>query len=1215
MNKQTENTDIRTTQNKGRTPLVSVIIPAYNHEQWIVETLNSVFRQSMADFEVIVVDDGSQDQTVQAISSCQDSRLRLVVQENRGTAAALNRGLSLSRGKYIAILNSDDLFMADRLAVLVDCLETYPESMMAFSKVGLIDEKGASLAPGRTECRWLHKAQTDYEKDGDLFLSLLRDNFLCTSSNFFFRRRLLVEIGHFRDLRYVNDLDFLLRALSRFKARYCESELLAYRQHAGNTLKEKELDKRVDFLLEVSLVLASALEGGKLVQRWDFSVLVKLLAQYYRLNLETVLFSILYFRYQDKGFKGIQEIAEQDLTVLFESGYRRLEEQEFVSSLQEAQLFHLEQSEAFQTLNKSLQQQMRLRDQEIARMEQLQHEVWQSREWYRQQYEMVINSRRFRLFSVLSELRHGRQIASRLRELLRILLPSAWRERLRRWRTQADFFRSDRNLWLFLQKKLVVYAGRLFDSHSYRQEIYGEAPLLTLLVSCDSGGDPLTRLHTCLKKQTWPHFEVIFLVCDGDREFKQKFSAVIAKEGRSGWSVLSADLSSYTGLCNRALGVAQGKYIVSLHSGDDLAPTFFEECLLLLEASPPHFFVQSANRLLASEEEDIGIVDPVTSLYENRFRAVVFPRLAGLALAGYDETMPTCFKEWEFYVKLIRQGYVGRSLPGRISRGLVCESVSAESHDSGFALGKKRIQALHLGYIVNHERWLRRRARQYWQVTEPLCNLLPSAGGVKKKALWLDLAARPAVPGSLFARLMARSEDLVPLIVTIDGRPQSFFRYNKKAGLQVYLAESYHLQGNRDYLYNYLQASYQLERVCPEDFLPLPYPASANPPKSSNRKRKLRILYVAPWLITGGADTMTVDWFCQLNSAWSDKYFVTTLFRDNNWLPKIADYAQGVYDLPALGCLDPAAMTDFLLEFIALQNIDILHIMNSEVAFHVLPQLKERFPDLKVVAQFHCFDYFADGRCTGYAFAMPPRYDHLIDRYNLEYPQLGEEIVQLYPYIERTKFKVIHGRVDSDFYNPGDRQPSAEIAAYQQKDVLNLLFIGRLDRQKQPLRLLKIAAALRSQGIPFVMHVIGDGNLESQKSEFLAELQGQGLADQVRFYGEQPLETLVDWYLIADVLLLTSDWEGVPMVLYQAMAMGVVPVVADVGGCAELVTPACGYLVAEKENAQAYVSAIKELLDDQRRHKMGSLARQRMLDHFSLAGLDREYKKFYGSLV
>ena len=87
------------------------------------------------------------------------------------------------------------------------------------------------------------------------------------------------------------------------------------------------------------------------------------------------------------------------------------------------------------------------------------------------------------------------------------------------------------------------------------------------------------------------------------------------------------------------------------------------------------------------------------------------------------------------------------------------------------------------------------------------------------------------------------------------------------------------------------------------------------------------------------------------------------------------------------------------------------------------------------------------------------------------------------------------------------------------------------------------------------------------------------------------------------------------MVLYQAMAMAVVPVVAEVGGCVELVTPECGYLVSDRENAQAYVAAIRELLDDKRRQEMASAARQRMLDHFSLAGLDQEYKTFYEDII
>jgi hypothetical protein len=189
---------------------------------------------------------------------------------------------------------------------------------------------------------------------------------------------------------------------------------LAYRQHAGNTLKERErgLNKQVDFLLEVSLVLAAALEEGFLVRQWDFPVLIRLLVDYYRLNLEAVLFAMLYFHNNRQGFRCVQELAGPDLVVLLESGRRRLEDRKFVEkltvqvqdqhgyigSLQEALTFHLEEIEILQKENARV----KFLQHEIVRIERLQRETWQSRESYRQQYEMVINSKRFRCLERLA---------------------------------------------------------------------------------------------------------------------------------------------------------------------------------------------------------------------------------------------------------------------------------------------------------------------------------------------------------------------------------------------------------------------------------------------------------------------------------------------------------------------------------------------------------------------------------------------------------------------------------------------------------------------------------------------------------------------------------------------------------------------------------------------------------------------------------------------
>ncbi len=1211
-----------TSSNNNERPLVSVVIPAYNHERWIGETLSSVLEQSLTDLEVIVIDDGSTDKTAALVAACDDSRLRFIVQENRGTSAAINRGLELSRGKYIAILNSDDLFCPDRLAHFSAYLESHPEYMMAFSRIQLIDPEGRILTEEEPECQWLRQAEIDFQEGGDLLLSLLRDNFLCTSSNFFFRRRLLNEIGLFRDLRYVNDLDFLLRALVRFKAYYCERELLAYRQHAGNTLKERDLElaKQVDFTLEVSLILAAALEEGWLVRQWEFPVLVSLLVNYYRLNLETVLLVMLYFRTHRQGFKSMQKMAGPDLTVLLENGRRRLQEQEFVEkltvqtqeqhkyigSLQEALNFHVTGIERLEEIKKALEHykqnlitQLWERDQEIVRVKQLYRES-------SQQYEQLINSKRFRLLEALSGLRHGRRVNWQIRELLRIFLPSAWLEKIRGWRFRTKSPLSVTKVLVSgIGKKLGFWGVRLFAAHRYRQPDYGNRPLLTLVVDCDLSGDPLTGLYPSLKKQTWPEFAAVFLVSGGDHELARQLSAEIARDECSGWEVLVTEMNTSVGLFNQVLATAESKYIAILRSGDVLLPTFFEECLLLLEAVPPHFFIGINNPSPQSTDTTSNFA-PAASFAENRFCTLIFPRQAGLDIEGYDESLSFVSAGWDFYARLLRADCVGRLLPARIAYGLLRQPEPVELSMPVPIAESETIINRHQQYLLKHERRLIRRARQYWRVSPALSNLLPEPGRERKRAFWLDLSRVSRLPEALFIRLMARTEDpRMPLIVTIDKRRQFFFRYNKKPGLQVYAPEEYHLLGRVDYFYSYLEKAYQLQPISIDEILQAPLTAF------DQGRDKLRILYVAPWLITGGADTMTVDWFCRLEPSWSDKFLATTISRDHNWLPQIAGAAQGIYNLPELGCRDQSAMTEFLLEFIAVQKIDILHIMNSEIAFNALPQLKEKFPELKVVAQFHCFDYSPGGQPAGYAFTVPPRYDHLIDRYNLEYARLGEEIVQFYPYLERSKFKVIHGCVDATYYNPVGRLPRPEVAAFKHDTGLNLLFIGRLDRQKQPLRLITIAAALRCQGIAFVMHVIGDANLESQKKGFLENLREQGLESQVRFYGEQPLETLIDWYQIADILLLTSDWEGVPMVLYQAMAMAVVPVAADVGGCGELITPDCGYLITDRSNPEAYLNAVKKLQDDGRRQEMARAARQRILDHFSLVNLDREYRNLY----
>ena len=108
------------------TPKLSVIIASYNHQDYIAETLESLEKQTFQDFEIILVDDGSTDKTVEIAGSF-PSRAQIFTQENRGVVAARNRGLSLAKGEYICFVDSDDVVLPNRFTKQVAALDGDPE--------------------------------------------------------------------------------------------------------------------------------------------------------------------------------------------------------------------------------------------------------------------------------------------------------------------------------------------------------------------------------------------------------------------------------------------------------------------------------------------------------------------------------------------------------------------------------------------------------------------------------------------------------------------------------------------------------------------------------------------------------------------------------------------------------------------------------------------------------------------------------------------------------------------------------------------------------------------------------------------------------------------------------------------------------------------------------------------------------------------------------
>lgn len=133
---------------------ISVVMSVYNGERYIEEAIKSVLNQSFAEFEFIIVDDGSKDRSFEIISKHLDKRIVLLRQENKGLASALNKGIELARGKYIARMDADDIALPQRLELQYNFLESHPKCVVVGTNANIIDRNGNYLYTSKMSTEW-----------------------------------------------------------------------------------------------------------------------------------------------------------------------------------------------------------------------------------------------------------------------------------------------------------------------------------------------------------------------------------------------------------------------------------------------------------------------------------------------------------------------------------------------------------------------------------------------------------------------------------------------------------------------------------------------------------------------------------------------------------------------------------------------------------------------------------------------------------------------------------------------------------------------------------------------------------------------------------------------------------------------------------------------------------------------------------------------------
>lgn len=229
-------------------PLISVVIPAYNHERFVGAAVESVLRQTCSDLELIVIDDGSRDRTGEVVQGYTDSRLSYYHQENQDAYNTINRGLGMARGEYVAILNSDDIYTPDRFERLLLCREQTGAECIFTDVIPISDEGVEFTDPAFGWNVWHLKNRSFYRQCGDLYTAFLKGNFMVTTSNLFMTNKAVRAVGNFCSLRYLHDYDYIFRMMLAHpgKVRYLDNEkLLYYRIHAGNTLGEAAISGRL----------------------------------------------------------------------------------------------------------------------------------------------------------------------------------------------------------------------------------------------------------------------------------------------------------------------------------------------------------------------------------------------------------------------------------------------------------------------------------------------------------------------------------------------------------------------------------------------------------------------------------------------------------------------------------------------------------------------------------------------------------------------------------------------------------------------------------------------------------------------------------------------------------------------------------------------------------------------------------------------------------
>lgn len=210
-------------------PLVSVIIPTYNYARFISQAIESVLAQTCQNFEIIVVDDGSTDDTRERVARF--PQVRYLYQANKGIAPARNAGLHASRGDFLVFLDADDRLLPEALATGVDCLDDNPDCVFVSGHWEVVSNFFHALPSPPIVC-----------VTSDHYRAFLDFNYIGTVGQVMFRRSILESVGGFdSSVPGCDDIELYLRITRTCQVRCHDKVVMQHRKHGSNTSGNREM--------------------------------------------------------------------------------------------------------------------------------------------------------------------------------------------------------------------------------------------------------------------------------------------------------------------------------------------------------------------------------------------------------------------------------------------------------------------------------------------------------------------------------------------------------------------------------------------------------------------------------------------------------------------------------------------------------------------------------------------------------------------------------------------------------------------------------------------------------------------------------------------------------------------------------------------------------------------------------------------------------------